>query len=307
MMSKLVYSLLILLFSSAGFALVDYSEPIDSPAVKKAPVRSAPKMNRAVKKSQTPSKGSNSPYGIEMKLGYENVKAEVFESSPRVSLYRASLHVQTPYSIFFDGSYFYGASDSPEVSDSSAEEPGNPEFKLGFNWLQFGGAGDAAAINLLTGIRLSAEDSPFASSGTNYFAGIETSKRFLNFALGLGYLYHITGAPSDKEELDTGNIHQVYGEFAWQATYDIIFSFEAGYYSIAASEDKDRSSALESNISFSYFTPKLNLTLAPHVSIDLGATFSGKKAELENYSNYKFWSYKGLYGDSLFANLIFSI
>ncbi|MCK5882827.1 MAG: hypothetical protein KAG61_04000 [Bacteriovoracaceae bacterium] len=308
MISKLVFTLTALCLSLSSFALVDYSEPLSRssrPSSKKAPSRAKSKTVRKTKSSS--KKSGPSGYALEVKLGYEAVTANIVPGEPSVSLYRGSMHIQTPYNIYFDGSYFYGATDSPELSDTSAEEAGNPEFKLGVNWLQFGGPQNASAVDLFVGTVLAAGDSHFATTSTDYFVGLETKKRFMAFALGLGYQYHMTGTPSDKTELDIGNVHYVYGEIGWQATYDIVFAFEAGYYSMTQNSG-DHDNSLESGPSFSYFSPKLNLSLAPSVGIDLGAVFSGKSAEgMEDRGNYKLWGYKGLYGDSLFANLIISI
>lgn len=296
--------------SAQAFALVDYSEPVNT--APQEVTRPAPKqIQKPSRTSSSPSKSSTSRsgsnYGLEFKLGYESVAPQTESNKASAALYRGSMHIQTPYSLYFDASTFYGSSDDIQLSETSSEQKGNSEFLVGLNWLQFGSGAELGSVDLILGYRMGQRNSDFASSRSDYILGIESKKRIYDFALGLGYQYTIVGGPKDSEQISLGNIHHVYGELGYQATNDIIFSFAAGYYSIAAVGERE-SRYLSEKFTSSYFSPKLNLILAPYIGLELGAIFAGKRGNgAEGMVKDGLYHLKGVYGDSLMATLVVSL
>lgn len=309
-MNKILPFCFSLSLSFGAYALVDYSEPVGAApeAVRPASKPAAPKKLRSNEGQATRSSSrDSSPFGLEFKLGYESLTAKASEGKASAALYRGSMHIQTPYSLFLDASTFYASSDDPQMTDKSSEQMGNPEFAIGLNWLQFASGADLGSVDLIAGYRLGRTDSDFASSRSDVLLGIESKKRFLDFALGLGYQYALVGKPKKSSELKVGNIHHIYGELGYQATSDIIFSLAAGFYSISPAEKEDNRS-LNEKFTSGYFSPKLNLVLAPYIGLELGATFTGKHGVgAETMLKDGFYYLKGVYGDSLFANLVVSL
>lgn len=306
-MAKISILLLASMMASSSFALVDYSEP-SAPETRPAP-RAAEKATRATPRASSSSSSSSSSanYGVEMRVGYESLTAKDAEGKPQASLWRGSFHLQTPYNIYFDANTAYAKTDDAQMSDKTSGQMMNPEFSMGINWVKFGSGADLGSLDLIVGHRHALRDSDFASSRNDYSLSLETKKRLMDFALGLGAQYTFTGKAKDSNEMDVGNIVHFYGEIGYQATYDIIFGFAAGHYSISEGE-QDASATLDHKLTSSYYSPKLNLILSPHVAMELGGIFMGKKASgAADMLKQGLYHVKGLYGDSLYLNLAFAL
>lgn len=296
---------LILLLSSLSFnslfALVDYS---DAPSGDSAPIKSDKR--RPVEAPRSSNSHSSSSYQVEFKLGYESLEAQGSEGDARSNIYRTAFHLQTAYSLYVDASFFMASTRSDQLSNSRSEQIGNPELTLGLNWLQFGSADNLASIDLTVGHRFGHTHGDFAATHSDTIFGVETKKRLSNMALGLGYQYSLVGDNKDSDDLQLGNIHHLFAELGYQATSDIVFALAAGHYSFSAAED-DQETGLKEKMTSSYFSPKLNLILSPSFGLEMGAIFSGKKADgIEDLLKQKLLAYKGIYGTSLFINSIFA-
>ncbi len=285
---------------NSAMALVDYS---DQESASSTPAKSEIK-RRPVEAARSGSSSSASAYQVEFKLGYESLEAQGTEGDARANLYRAGLHLQTAYSLFLDASFYMASTRSGQLSDSRAEQMGNPEFTLGLNWLQFGSADNLASLDLTLGYRLAQDHGDFAATHSDFIFGVETKKRLARMALGLGYQYTLVGDNKNTDELQLGNIHHLFAELGYQATSDIIFALAAGHYSFSAAKE-DQTNGLSEKMTSSYFSPKLNLILSPTFGLEMGAIFSGKRAEgIEQLLQQKLFAYKGIYGTSLFINSI---
>jgi hypothetical protein len=89
---------------------------------------------------------------------------------------------------------------------------------------------------------------------------------------------------------------------------DIQFEIEAENFTINAASDTSRSNRLKEKASFSTLSPKLNLSLAPAINLELGARFRMKKAKEEaNLLQAKVFDLHGANTNSLFAGLNITI
>lgn len=275
--------LVFFLMSSQVLALVDYTEN--------------PAENRNVTKPRLPSKSSADTKGLAWKsdLSFSS-NYEVSEiESQKYGAIILNTHFQTPFNIYFDLSYWNARS-------SSGSQNGNPKAIIGFNWIRFGAPSEEARLDLYGGAKISG-NSDLASSRTDKIFGVETTKRFGSFGLGIGYDISVVGTPKKSNELAIGNINRITMSGGWIVSNDIEFELEAESFKVASGDDQ-LSNRLAKSISFSCLSPKLNLALAPAVNLELGARFRTKKATSEqDLKAAKLFDLHGAYTNSLFAGL----
>ena len=287
--SLLIGSTISLMISSNAFALVDYSESSSDSST-------APQ-NKSVQKMSRPasSPGSKSltwKSDFSFSSNYESMEIE----GAKYGVINFGTHIQTPMNVYLDASYWRASGD--EGSNN-----GNPKIILGFNWLRFGSPSDEAKLDIYGGMKLSS-NSKLASSRTDKIVGAETTKRFGTFGLGLGYDMTITGTPKNSADQSIGNINRLTVSGGWMVSQDIQFEIEAENFTINPSKDSQASNQLKEKVSFSTLSPKLNLSLAPAVNLELGARFRMKKAKSEaNLMTAKVFDLHGANTNSLFAGL----
>ena len=178
---------------------------------------------------------------------------------------------------------------------------------LGLNWLEFGSGADSGNISFIFGYVMGQENSSFAHSRSDKIVGVETSKRFYDFALGLGYRFMMTGSPASEQEMDIGNIGQLIGSIGWMATPDIRFVVEAGTYSIASNPSSAHNKRLLEGVSFCYASPSVLLGISTFVQLELGGVFRSKRVKGDDLIDARLYNLKGAYGNSVFSGLNMSI
>ncbi len=293
-----------LFLSTHSYALVDYTEstPIAAPSKKAAARR--PIIQRAAPRKSTKA---NSKSGmLDFDFMYRQVDVNQEAANGKVSFIGLKGHIQTNYNLFLDFDYWGAASDSSDLTEANGYQKGNPKLILGFNWLRFGKAEEMSTIDLYVGGQFSGK-SDFASSRTDKIVGVETSKRFYDFALAIGYEYIITGQ-AKGDETSIGNIQNLKASLGWVVSPDIQFAIDANNYTIGDDLDGDSNNKLSEKISFASVSPVMHLGISPSISLKMGATFRTKKAkQIDQMQAAKLWSLPGLYGNSLFVGLNLAI
>lgn len=247
-----------------SWALVDYSEavPVNQSAIK---TNSGDKNTR---KELPASRASNSQngfsFGVATEFSHQSISNEI--KLNRTSL---MLNIETPMNVWFKGSYWQTQAAGFSDADLNVTHKGNPEFLVGFNFLQVGTREDLATMDIYGGAELSAQ-SQLASSRTDQIYGIDLSKRFLDFALGLAFELRTTGKTKNTEDYDLGNIQRVKATLGWMVSNDIQFQSDFVTTSIGVGEGAN---ALASKVQYSTLAPRLNLKLASLVDFTLGADF----------------------------------
>lgn len=293
-MSKKLLFLMAISFSLPLQALVDYTESApreEAPAAVRTIQREAP----SIKQNSSGSSGM-----FELALGYEALSVKNQEQSGDAALMRVDTHFQTPYSFFLDLSFWRLNSISDDLDGTSGADNGNPKVKLGFNWLQFGKGHDAATVDLYGSYSFKSSNG-VASSRSDKMVGIETAKRFYDFAVALGYEYQLSGTPDDSSELAIGNVQTIAASLGWMVSHDIQFVVEGANIKIKENSDQG-TNALGAPVSYSYVSPAIRLGISPIVGLELGALFRTQKPEnSENLLAARLWGLKGAYGNSLHA------
>lgn len=299
--------ILLLTICSNAHGLVDYTESrvdAESPATRAAPPAAAASMVR--REAPSRSSANNGPAAFQLAAGYESLDFDFEGSGRKVGFTRLNAHFQTNYDIFMAASFWRATTDSALLSESGDSQNGNPQAIIGFNWLRFGAAQEMATIDIYGGASFRG-NSDLASSRSDTIAGVETSKRFYDFFLGLGYEVRLTGAARNEAERDIGNIQKLSASVGWRATPDIQFIVEGSSISVAPG-DETKSLFLKEKQSFASITPKLGLFLRPVFQLELGARFQTKAANTpESLIEARLWDLSGAYGNSLFANINFSL
>jgi hypothetical protein len=196
-------------------------------------------------------------------------------------------------------------SDDAPITEQTSSQNGNPEVILGFNWLKFGRSHELATIDLYAGHSFRSR-SDLGSSRNDIITGVETSKRFHEFFIGLGYEYQMTGTPEDIGEADIGNIQKLMATIGWRATPDIQFIIEGESVKVRASDDSFRALRLDEELSFASVSPKIGLGLRPYIQLELGARFQTREvSDSSKLFQTRLWSMGGAYGNSIFAGLIY--
>lgn len=306
---KKIFASSLLFFTVKALALVDYSTPVtEDPAVQSAIPKSHPVSSSKVPRINS-SNSSSSEKNFSISTGLENLNISYKDQNDKVSLYSINGHFQTPYNIFLDFSYWSASTDSSNLSESNKQQWGNPTFKLGFNWLTFGAAQDQATIDFYAGAMLPGQKkSDFASSRLDKIAGVEVTKRFYDFALQLGYEIRLPSAPKAETETSIGNIQKITAALGWKVSEDIRFAVEGVMYKIGHNDLNISGSTFSKDLEVSYVSPKVSLGLASFVDLELGALYQTRKVEIkDDLVQARLWDLKGLYGNSLFANLSFSL
>jgi hypothetical protein len=277
-------------FALNAEALVDYSETATGPAA-----------NKSATRLQSPRVESQS--GLIWKSNFSlaaNYEATEINSE-KMGILNFNTHLQTPFNVFFDLNYW-------QTQSKSGPQKGNPKIILGFNWLRFGSPAEEARLDLYGGARLQGQ-SEMASSRTDKIVGVETTKRFGTFGLGIGYDLTMTGTPKKSTDLGLGSIQRIALSGGWMVSNDIQFEVELENFKVNAAKDSSRANRLTEAASFSTLSPKLNLTIVPSMTLELGARFRTNRAKTnqQQFSQAKLFDLHGAYSNSLFAGLSFNI
>lgn len=281
------------LFIAASFnahALVDYSETVSEPA----------STNKVSTKLQSPKQESKSSLiwksDFSLSTNYESTEI----NKEKVGVLNFNTHLQTPFNVYLDLTYW-------QAQTKQGSQSGNPKAIIGFNWLRFGQPAEEARLDIYGGARF-AGTSSMASSRTDKIFGVETTKRFGTFGLGIGYDMTMTGPPKKETDMALGTIHRIAVSGGWMVSNDIQFELELENFKVNAASDTSRTHRLTQAASFSTLSPKLNLTIVPAVTLELGARFRTNKPTNENdLASAKLFDLHGAYSNSLFAGLSFNI
>lgn len=305
------FTLTLTFLSIQTFGLVDYTEgdsfvPQNSGAVSVRPVQKSVKT--APRPRRQKSNSNISGARLSGDLSYSSQSVSLDDTQGKVQTLKLKTHFETNYNIFLDASYYQASSDDVSLTGENAtkNQNGNPEVILGFNWLQIGQSADAVTVDLLAGFSFGQNGSSFATSRSDKIVGIMTAKRFHNFALGLGYELRMVGDAKDESELSIGNISTIEASLGWVVSHDIRFLISAKQYSINAG-NSSRLAFLDQNISFGTLSPKLLLSLSPHVHMSLGANFRSRRIKDSNYLGARLWNLDAPYGNSLDVGLSFML
>lgn len=296
--------------SNSTYALVDYTDSEDfTPKNSGAKRVSKPKARNNIVKRAAPKRAGQSSDSEMFQLGtsYSSMTVKTGEAEGKATVINFEAHFQTSFNIYLDANYYQGSSEQSFGLSKDLNTKGNPEVKLGFNWLELGGGADAATVDFIGGVSVGQQGSLFAHSRTDKIVGVETVKRFYQFALGLSYKLILTGNPDTDDEMSIGNISNLSASIGWVVSPDIRVVVEGGTTSISPSKLNDRENLLEEEISFGYIAPKLQLGITPSVNLDLGAVFRTKRLRDEKLISAKLWDLKGSYGNSIIAGLSFSM
>lgn len=289
-----ISSITFLTFTTNAFALVDYSETVGTPE----PTRTSAPAARSMQKLPSNNSGQR---GLNWKADYSlitNYESMEF-GGEKFGVLNVAAHIQTPADIFFEASYW-------NASGENGAQAGNPRLILGFNWLRLGSPSEEARFNLYGGAKLSSS-SELGSSRTDKIFGVETTKRFGTFGLGLGYEMTLAGAPKRESQTAIGNISRLSVSGGWMVSNDIQFEVELENFSIAKGE-RASGNNLNEKVNFSTLSPKVNLGLAPAVNLEMGARFRIKKAKEDaQLSRAGVFDLHGANSNSLFAGLNLSI
>jgi len=306
---KKIFCFTLFSLSFSAFSLVDYSAPVaeDSPA-QASPVKNRPASISNLSRVDS-SSADTSQKVFSLNSGFETLEVPYKNKNNKVSIYSIGGHFQTPYNIFLDASYWSAGVRNSTISSRNHEQWGNPALKLGFNWLKFGAAQDLSTVDFYAGAMLPGQKkSDFASTRTDKFLGVEITKRFYDFALQLGYEMRVVGTPQTEKETAVGNIQKLSAALGWKVSSDIRFGVEGILYKLASNHLEKPNTALSKDLEFAYVSPKMILTLASFVDLELGALYQTRKIEIkDDVIEARLWDVKGLYGNSLFANLSFSL
>jgi len=316
-MLKVIISFFILwTMSQPASALVDYSDerpafrPKTRKIIKHAPPRPGPAKSYD---SSTQSRGRVSSQGrpsgifdIHLLTNVQTVQTNQIDG--KVTFYDLQGHFQTPYNIFMDFRYWLGKTDQELISGSSANQNGNGTAIIGFNWLKFGAPQDSTMVDLYAGGVFKSSGSELGSSRTDKIFGVETTKDFYTFMLGLGYEYRVTGVPDSQSEADIGNISKITVAFGWRVSSDIHFGVESAMLNIAQGEGEKEGQFIANKGTYSYLTAKLGLNISPMVQLQLGGNFRTKKLKnSETFIAARLWDMQAAYGNSIFAGLNLSL
>ena len=287
MKTKITLSFLFL-FSLNAFALVDYTETSSEP-------KSIQKSNYSTQKISGDSRSLSWKSEFSLSANYEATEIE----SSKYGFVNLNTHFQTPFNMYLDLSYW-------SATTKAGSQNGNPKILLGLNWFKFGGPSDEAKIDFIAGTKLSGK-SQLASSRTDKIFGLETTKKFGSFGMGFGYDLTLTGTAKNDTEMDIGNIHRIVVSGGWMVSNDIQFEMEAENFRITEGSS-DKLVTLSKEITFSTLSPKLNLSLAPAVNLELGARFRmSKPASNQDLKLAKLYDVHGAYSNSMFAGLGISL
>lgn len=282
-------------FSTGAWALVDYSD--EGPSSSSAPAKSSASSAKSVSRMPERNSGKSLTWKADYSLitNYESMEL----AGEKVGVMNIATHVQTPFDVYFQGSYW-----TANTKDGSQQ--GNPKLILGFNWLRFGNPSEEARLDLYGGARLSSSSS-LATSRTDKIFGVETTKRFGTFGLGVGYEMTLAGKAKRESEMQIGDIQRLSVSGGWMVSNDIQFEIEAENFTVGA-DKRGTANGLKEKVNFSTLSPKLNLGLATAVHLEMGARFRMKKAKEElNLADAGLFDLHGALSNSIYAGLNLSI
>lgn len=277
----------------SAHALVDYSESPSETIKKEGPLnRSATRLEG--QRSESTSLIWKSDFSFSANYEAREIETE------KMGVINLNTHVQTPFNVFFDLSYW-------NAQNSIGSQNGNPKGIIGFNWLRLGDPSNEAKFDIYAGAKF-AGSSELASSRTDKIFGLETTKRFGTFGLGLGFDTTLTGAPKNSTDMSIGNIQRIVVSGGWMVSNDIQFEFEVENFKVNESTDTNVTNRLEKSVTFSALSPKLNLILSPGVGLEMGARFRTNKPKTnQDLKSAKLFDLHGAYSNSLFAGLNLSL
>lgn len=292
-MKKIVKRLIpavIFSFTLNAHALVDYSETGPGPAA-----------NNSATRLQSPRVQTQSALIWKSDFSFAANYEATEINSEKIGILNFNTHLQMPFNVFFDLNYW-------QAQSKSGPQKGNPKIILGFNWLRFGSPSEEARLDLYGGARFQGQ-SEMASSRVDKIFGVETTKRFGTFGLGIGYDLTMTGTPKKSTDMGLGTIQRIAVSGGWMVSNDIQFEVELENFKVNAGKDSSRVNRLTDVASFSTLSPKLNLTIVPSMTLELGARFrtNRPKSNLQQFSQAKLFDLHGAYSNSLFAGLSFNI
>lgn len=286
-------TLLLIIFSINAHALVDYSESVPENNKNEGP------LNRSATKLEGPRSESKSliwKSDFSFNTNYESREID----AEKIGVINLNTHLQTPFNIYFDISYW-------NAQNAKGSQSGNPKGIIGFNWLRFGSPSDEARLDIYGGAKL-AGSSTLASSRTDKIFGVETTKRFGTFGLGLGFDMTLTGAPKKQSDMSLGNIQRIALSGGWMVSNDIQFEVEVENFKIQQASNSSTANYLEKSVSYSVLSPKLNLNIAPGIGVEMGARFRTNRPKTDqNLASAKLFDLHGAYSNSLFAGLNLSL
>lgn len=298
-----------------NFALVDYTDPRDDfkPQSSGAATTSEPKVEKApvtsISKTKTSSKGKRTLSGMfNSGIYYGSKNIDLAETSGKLNVFGVDAEFFTPYNIFLRASYFQGKVSKLSSNDpiSSDYQKGNPQFLLGFNWLEFGEISERATIDLYGGMSFGQKDSFLATERSDKIVGISTAKRFHEFALGFGLEYILTGISPDHE-LEIGNVTKVSASIGWMVSNDIKFLVEAHSVAIGSGDNENHPYQLQDKIKFSTVGPKVMLGISPLVNLTLAANVRTRRIKNSNLLDARLYSQPAAYGNEFLAGLSFNL
>jgi hypothetical protein len=312
---QLLLSSTLLIGAFNAQALTDYSDftsssaaPAPAPQRAEPAPRPAPAQQAEIVRRAPPNRSAN--HGVRTGAyfhlggGYEQIYFQGANQTDKVSLTHINGHFQTPWDVFLRTSFWRGQTESAYLTDSSRAQNGNLTTILGFNWLKFGQPHELATVDVYGGAVFAA-NSDLASSRTDKLAGIETSKRFGDFLVGLGFEYRFHGNARRDWETAIGDGQKLSAVLGWRATPDIQFLVEGATVTIKSGA-QDQPNALSEAVTYGYVTPKMGLGIRHFVQLELGARFPTKKASnTSELINARLWDMGGANGTSLFTSLNF--
>lgn len=251
-----------LMMATSAYAIVDYSETVPVPQ-SETRVREAQK---AIRKEAPTRNSSGRGFGFSLLSSFHN---QSMPGEGKFNKTSVELNIETPVNVWFNGSFWQGSGSGFSNQELNKSHKGNPEVKMGFNFLQVGTREDLATMDIYGGAELSSQ-SKLASSRTDQIYGLDISKRFVDLALGLGYELRTTGKVKNTEDYDLGNIQRIKATFGWMVSPDIQFQTDFITTSVGVGEGTN---ALPSKMQYSTLAPRLNLKLASVVNFTMGADF----------------------------------
>ncbi len=300
--------LLLVAFPLTAKALVDYgseSEVESRPAARtsKGPIPTS------AKKIEQPSRPTGIDPFLAVTTSFQSIKVKRTSEEGSIDLYNLNAHFDTNANIFSDVSYWYGSSNVNALTSTTSMQKGNPVVKVGFNWLNIGDFSDKARVDFYGGVSVKESDSELASSRTDKIVGIMTTKRFNQFAIGLGGELSLTGKPSKYGETEIGNITKFGAELGWVVSQDIRLSLEGNATQIRHAENSENPYALKKDQTFSTVSPKLFLQLFQSAEAELGVVIPTRKANIndDRVFGIRNIATPGMYGTALLFGLNFSI
>lgn len=264
---------------SNAFAVIDYSQV-------------APKSKTSRTSSSTWYKGMN------MGASYEAISPKQAETN----LVKLMAIYQTNFNVYLDTSFWAGKNGGDSFG------AGNMEAKVGFNWLKMGNTHDLATLDMVAGVNFSSWDSNYASGRLDQVYSLLSSKRFVSFLIGLGAEWRISGDSKIEEVASIGNVGTYFAMAGWEISSDIRFVLEGGIVSISPGEPNDSGNYLNEKMKYTYISPLLQLGIFSQLWVELGAAFKMNNEEYsDTLANARLYDLKGIYGNSLFTGIKYSL